>query len=109
MITLGEISEDNLRDCLKLDAGDGKRDFVANSFAIAWLSRDSAKPLIIKNYEEIVGFVLLVIDKKSGVCYLSRFMIDKSYQRKGYAKSAMKIVCDYVKHNFKCNSIRLSY
>ena len=112
MITLNEITKDNLRDCLKLDAGDGKKDFVANSFAIAWLSRNSAKPLIINNNEETIGFVLLVVDESDenlGVCYLSRFMIDKDYQRKGYGRSAMKIVCDYARHSLECKSIRLSY
>jgi diamine N-acetyltransferase len=112
MITLSEITKDNLKDCLKLDAGNGKKDFVANSFAIAWLSRNLAKPLIINYNEEAVGFVLLVLDESNGnlgVCYLSRFMIDKDYQRKGYGRSAMKIVCDYARHSLGCNSIRLSY
>jgi len=57
MITLGVITESNLRDCLKLDAGDGKKGFVATSFAIAWVYRVSAEPLIIYNNGEPVGFV----------------------------------------------------
>ena len=40
MIALREVTEENIRDCLKLDAGNDKRDFVANSFAIAWLHRE---------------------------------------------------------------------
>jgi len=110
MITLGEVVEENLKDCLKLDAGDGKKGFVANSFAIAWLHRDSAKPLIIYNNGEPVGFVLIITSKDSdSACYISRLMIDKDHQRKGYAKAAMKLILDCIRRNSACQAIRLSY
>jgi diamine N-acetyltransferase len=111
MITLRTLTEENIRDCLKLDAGNGKIGFVANSFAIAWLHRDSAEPLIICNHDEPVGFLMLIMSSNGGVskeCYLSRIMIDKNHRRKGYAKSALLAAIDHVKQNTDCALFRLS-
>ena len=111
MIILREITEENIRDCLKLDAGDGKKDFVANSFAIAWLHRASANPLIIYNDNKPVGFLMLIIGSNSNdpkACYLSRMMIDKNHRRKGYAKAAVLAAIEYIQQNTACTLLWLS-
>jgi len=112
MITLNKITEENIRGCLKLDAGDDKSDFVANSFAIAWLNCDMSIPLIINKDNEHVGFILLIMENNrdnSRECYISRFMIDKNHQRKGYAKAALHAVFDYIKRNLDCEIVRISF
>ena len=40
--------------------------------------------------------------------WIPRFMIDVSYQRKGYGKEAMQQVIDILKMNDECNYIGLS-
>ena len=111
MITLKEITEENIRDCLKLDAGNNKKNFVANSFAIAWLRRDSANPLIICSDNRPVGFLMFILDNSSDglkSCYLSRIMIDKNHRRKGYAKAAMLAAISHIKQNTDCELLWLS-
>jgi len=95
-ITLGTITDENIRECLALDAGNGKENFVSNSFAIAWLHRNSAEPLIIYNNDIAVGFLLLLRDTKQE-CHISRIMIDKNHQRKGYAADAIRTTIAYIK------------
>jgi len=87
--------------CLTLDAGEGKENFVANSFAIAWLHRNCAEPLVVYNGDVAVGFMLLTWDGESDSvteCHISRIMIDKNHQRKGYAADAIRAVIAHVKH-----------
>ena len=108
MITLREVTEENIRDCLNLDAGNDKKDFVANSFAIAWLHRASANPLVIYSNDRPVGFLMLIIDSNPKTCHLSRIMIDKNHRRKGYAKAAILAAIDYIKQNTSCELLKLS-
>jgi len=108
MITLKELAEDNIEECLKLNAGGGKESFVANSFAIAWLLRETARPLLICAENRVVGFILLVLNAKRRECYISRMMTDVIHRRKGYAKAALREVIGYA-CNAGCKSICLSF
>jgi len=108
MIALREITDENIRDCLALDAGEGRQGFVANSFAVAWINRSSAEPLMIYSDEKPVGFMLLVIDEGLKTCYLRRLMIDRNHHRKGYGKAAMLAVIQCIKQNTACKLIDLN-
>jgi len=111
MISFRELSTQNISACLQLDAGSERKDFVANSFAIAWLHRHCAKPLIIYNNDndEPVGFVLLIVNDALKVCNISRLMIDTNHQRKGYAKATLHAIFDYTRQNLACDLVRLTY
>jgi len=105
MIALKQLTHENIRSCLALDAGCDRKNFVANSFAIAWLYRDSAQPWIICRDDEPVGFILLVINAE--VCSINRFMIDVNHQRQGYAKAALFAAFNHAMQA-GCKSARLT-
>ena len=114
MITLQPISENNFNDVLKLKATE---DFVAPnwySLADAYVSLkqtvDEGKPphlaempFAILHDKTVVGFAMMCfedgkdIDADGEIFWLSRFMIDEMYQRKGYGRAAMKQLIDLVK------------
>jgi len=113
---LKKITEDNFRECLKLEVEENQKNFVANnthSLAQAWLYYENAKPFAIYNDDEMVGFVMLAMDYNGGaakgICDLWRFMIDKKYQRKGFGKAAMEAVISYVKEEFDYKKIMTSF
>jgi len=108
MITLRDLTEENIEDLLKLKAGSSKEGFVANSFAIAWLLRECAKPLLIYTDEMLVGFILIVVNESESECYISRLMIDATQRRRGYAKGALFAAAEYAR-NLGCKSAVLSF
>ena len=115
MITLQPVTEENLGAVLKLKAAEV---FVAtNYFSLAeaytslkWaIDEDklhyALKPFAILNDETIVGFTIIGfedgedVDADGPIFWMSRFMIDEQYQRKGYGKLAMEELIALVKSN----------
>jgi len=100
MVTFRAVTDENIRTCLALNAGEGKENFVANSFAIAWLHRNCAEPLVVYSGDVAVGFLLLTWDGESESppkCCVSRIMTDKNHQRKGYAAAAIHAAIAHIK------------
>jgi len=115
MIILKKITEDNFNECIKLEVEESQKSFIANntySLAQAWLYNEKVKPFAIYNDEEMVGFVMLDTDYNegavNGICDIWRLMIDKNFQGKGFGKSAIQAVINYIKEELICKKIRTS-
>jgi len=112
IITLKPITVDNFEDCLGLAVAEQQRAFIASnayslSEAYALTNHELYVPMPYGVYhnDTIVGFCLVVyqpIDEKDpdddeNVYYLSRIMIDKRYQGRGYGKAALQKVVEVIK------------
>ena len=107
-LTLEEITFDNLDDYCDLDANDNGKFVAPNSYSVAQSKfNQSFITKGIHNSNEKVGFVMYEINHDRKEMYLYRFMIDKNYQRKGYAKMALDIVKRIGEEN-ECKLIKLS-
>lgn len=97
-LTLREITEGSLTEILKLEVLESQKSFVApNSVSIAQAHYSKTAWFRGIYHEDTpVGFVMLDLDETKPDYFLWRLMIDKSHQRKGYAKMAMEMVIDYV-------------
>ncbi|WDV44373.1 GNAT family N-acetyltransferase [Clostridiaceae bacterium M8S5] len=90
-ISFKEINKENWEECINLDVRKEQEKFVASN----WYSILEAKfgeklyPLCIYDNETMIGFLMYDFDPETGRWELSRFMIDKKYQRKGYGKMSM--------------------
>jgi diamine N-acetyltransferase len=85
IITLREITEDNLREVLKLNVSEVQNQFVAPnpvSVAQAYFKRERAWFRGIYADDTAVGFVMLHDDSREAIYFLWRFMIDERYQGK---------------------------
>lgn len=112
MITLREITNQNVWQVCKLKVADEQADFVASnvvSLAEAYATRNEgniALPFAVYLDETPVGFVMIGKGTvggenespliKENYC-LWRLMVDARYQRKGYGKETVKKVIEFVK------------
>lgn len=99
IVTLRDITDENLRPVMNLDVTAAQQDFVApNARSIAehaytteaWLQAIYAD-------DAAVGLVLLSERISVPRFYLWRFMIDHRYQRMGFGAAAMHLVFDRVR------------
>lgn len=112
MISIKKINSKNVWDIIKLEVNDQQKTFVATnaeSIIEAYTTITAggvAIPFGIYQDELPVGFLMIGYgeipnDKnpeiaKGNYC-IWRFMIDKRYQGKGYAKVALRLALDFIK------------
>ena len=111
MITLKEISKENINAILKLKVSEEQKDQVApNAYSIAQGSvHDEAWYRGIYFNEIPVGFVMLSLEPEKNEFWIWRYMIDEGQQGKGYGKAAMLKVIEFMKTFPKIKEIKLSY
>ncbi|WP_280771696.1 GNAT family N-acetyltransferase [Salipaludibacillus daqingensis] len=112
-ISIQELTVKNMYKCLKLKLAEDQVDRIApNVYSIAESKVDpNFTPYAIHLDEEVIGFVMTENDLneiEERKYWIPRFMIDVSYQRKGYGKDAMQQVIDMLKKNDDCHYIGLS-
>ncbi|MGF1481898.1 MAG: GNAT family N-acetyltransferase [Cyanophyceae cyanobacterium] len=100
VITLQEVTQENLDDILDLKVTSEQENFIASnavSIAQAHFYPDVTWFRAIYADETPVGFVLLDDDPVKSLYALWRFMIDARFQRRGFGKRALELVLEYVK------------
>ncbi|WP_167553169.1 GNAT family N-acetyltransferase [Evansella clarkii] len=112
-ISIQELTVKNLYKCLELKLAEDQVDRIApNVYSIAESKVDpNLTPYAIHLDEEVIGFVMTENDPneiEERKYWIPRFMIDLSFQRKGYGKEAMQQVIDMLKKNDDCHYIGLS-
>ncbi|MDY7224499.1 GNAT family N-acetyltransferase [Halalkalibacterium halodurans] len=112
-ISIQELTAKNMYKCIALKLADDQVDRIApNVYSIAESKVDPQfTPYAIHLDEEVIGFVMTECDREEieeRKYWIPRFMIDVSYQRKGYGKEAMQQVIDMLKKNDDCQYIGLS-
>ena len=92
MVTLREITKDNFWECIGLKVEKGQEHFVApNAVSLAESKYyPEYVPLAIYDDENMVGFLMHGVDPEDGAPWIIRLMIDRRYQRRGYASAAME-------------------
>ncbi|MCF6137756.1 GNAT family N-acetyltransferase [Pseudalkalibacillus berkeleyi] len=112
-ISIQELNVENMYKCLNLKLAEDQVDRIApNVYSIAESKVNSNfTPYAIHLDDEVIGFVMTEFDPteiEERKYWIPRFMIDVSYQRKGYGKGAMQQVIDMFKKNDDCHYIGLS-
>lgn len=112
-ISIQELTVKNIYKCINLKLAEDQVERIApNVYSIAESKvNTNFKPYAIHLDDEVIGFVMTEIDPneiEERKYWIPRFMIDVSYQRKGYGKEAMQQVIDMLKKNNDCHFIGLS-
>lgn len=92
LITLREITKENLREAARLNVAPGQENFVApNAYSVAQSKfYPTWAPLAIYAEDTMVGFLMYGRDEDGDQDYwLIRLMVDKQYPRRGYGRLAM--------------------
>lgn len=108
-VTIKKVTNDNWKACIELELNEQQKDYLpSNLYSIA-------ESKFIKNMEnfavyheqEVIGFAAYVLDD-DGDMNITRFMIDKKHQGKGYGKVALKKIINLIKDNYDNKEIWLS-
>ncbi len=111
VIELREINMKNFRECIKLEVDDNQKKFVAsNMYSLAEARADNvSEPRAIYAGETMVGFIMYDYDSAMGTGWISRLMIEKEHQGKGYGRKAMEIVIARLKAQDGCKLLQTSF
>jgi diamine N-acetyltransferase len=99
-VTLRPITRENVGDVLRLQVAPDQEQFVAsNAVSLAQAHFEPKLPWFRAVYagETPVGFVMLEYNAEEQFYFLWRFMIDARYQRHGYGRKALELLCAHVK------------
>lgn len=105
-----EINKSNYWDCMILTVDDSQVGFVADNkqSLIEAAYEDGLYVLGIYHEETMVGFVLYDYDDTFPGWSMSRFMIGKQFQGKGYGKRAVVAFLDYFKKKHNADKLYIS-
>lgn len=111
-VTLQPITEDNIRDVLRLEVAADQRQFVAsNMVTMAFTYVDPYVPYAICAGERVVGLVAIEsipenpIEDRYWVC---RFMIGEQFQGNGYGTAGMREAMALIAAKDDSDRVRLS-
>ena len=105
-----EVDKSNYWDCIALTVDDSQVDFVADNkqSLVEAAYEDGLYVLGIYNEDTMVGFLLYDYDETFPGWSLSRFMIGKQFQGKGYGKHAVLKFLPYFKENHYADKLFIS-
>lgn len=109
-IKFRKIDKSNYQDCILLTIDDSQKDFVADNkqSLVEAAYEDGLYTLGIYCKETMVGFILYDYDDTFPGWSMSRFMIGKQFQKKGYGKQAALAFLDYFKRKHNADKIYIS-
>lgn len=105
-----KIDKSNYWDCIELTVDDSQVDFVADNkqSLVEAAYEDGLYVLGIYDGDTMVGFILYDYDETFPGWSMSRFMIGKQFQGKGYGKRAVLAFLDYFKKNHNADKLFIS-
>lgn len=107
---LREIDKSNYWDCMALTIDDNQKGFVADNkqSLVEAAYEDGLYTLGIYLEETMIGFILYDYDETFPGWSMSRFMIDKQFQGKGYGKQAAIEFFEYFKTKHNADKLYIS-
>lgn len=105
-----KIDKSNYWQCMALTIDESQKNFVAdNKQSLVEASfEDGLYTLGVYNGDKMIGFILYDYDETFPGWSMSRFMIDKHYQGKGYGKQAVLEFLEYFKEKQNAKEIYIS-
>ncbi|MCH1624139.1 GNAT family N-acetyltransferase [Ferdinandcohnia quinoae] len=109
-LTLKDVNHSNWRDVAALRVAEEQVPFIeSNSYSIAQsMFEPNWKMVALYDGELLVGFAMYGVSKEDQSVWLDRFMIDVSFQGKGYAKRFVEIIINQIKKIYQCDELYLS-
>ena len=108
MISIKEITRENLDEVLALSVNENQRTFVstnAESLAQAYVYSETAYPFAVYEDSTLVGFIMMGYYEVKQYYTLWKFMIDKRYQNRGYGRKALELGINFLKDKFDVSEI----
>jgi diamine N-acetyltransferase len=96
------IDRTSYNECIDLKVAENQKRYVAsNAYSLVQAAYEpNLYPLGIYHDSVMIGFILYDYDDELQGWSMSRFMIDSSYQGRGYGTAALKVFLDYFKEQY---------
>ncbi|UTC66973.1 MULTISPECIES: GNAT family N-acetyltransferase [unclassified Treponema] len=109
-MTFREIDKSNYWDCIALSIYESQKNFVADNkqSLVEAAYEDGLYTLGVYHEDTMVGFILYDYDETFPGWSMSRFMIGKQFQGKGYVKQAAAEFFDYFKKKHNADKLYVS-
>ncbi|MBR5419847.1 MAG: GNAT family N-acetyltransferase [Lachnospiraceae bacterium] len=108
MISLKEISRENIDEVLALGVDEDQKTFVSSngdSLAQAYVYSETAYPFAVYEGSDPVGFIMMGYYEAKAYYTLWKFMIDRRYQNRGYGRKALELGIRFLKERFNVSEI----
>lgn len=108
MVSLKEITRDNIDEVLALKVDESQKSFVstnADSLAQAYVYSETAFPFAVYDDAILVGFIMMGYYEAKSYYTLWKFMIDSRYQNKGYGRKALELGIKFLQDRFGVSEI----
>lgn len=106
-VKLLPVNRFNWEQCIHLEVDDDQQGFIPqNVHSIAQSKFEPCEPYGVYVAEELVGFVMICV--WSGVAWITRLMIDRQFQGKGYGRRALEAAMALIRQNPDLREVRVT-
>ena len=105
MITIRNLSIDNIEDALALSVDDWQRKYVrpnAEMIALAYVGPQELFPIALYAGEELVGLAFVKKEQKAAI------MIGHPFQSKSFGSESLREIAKWIETQFSCSLLQAS-
>ena len=111
MITIRNLSQDNIEAALALSVDDWQRKYVrtnAEMIALAYVQPQELFPVALYAEEELVGLAFVKKEQKTAIMTLEQIMIGQPFQSKSFGSESVREIAKWIETQFDCTLLQAS-
>lgn len=111
MITIRNLSQDNIEAALALSVDDWQRKHIrpnAEMIALAYVQPQEFFPVALYAEEELVGLAFVKKEQKAAIMTLEQFMIGQPFQSKSFGSESVREIAKWIETQFACTLLQAS-
>ena len=111
MITIRNLSQDNIESALALSVDDWQRKYVrtnAEMIAFAYVQPQELFPVALYAEEALVGLAFVKKEQKTAIMTLEQIMIDQPFQSKSFGAESVREIAKWIETQFDCTLLQAS-
>ena len=111
MITIRNLSQDNIEAALALSVDDWQRKYVrtnAEMIALAYVQPQELFPVALYAEEALVGLAFIKKEQKTAIMTLEQIMIGQPFQSKSFGSESVREIAKWIETQFDCTLLQAS-
>ena len=109
MITIRNLSQDNIEAALALSVDDWQRKYVrtnAEMIALAYVQPQELFPVALYAEEALVGLAFVKKEQKTAIMTLEQIMIGQPFQSKSFGSESVREIAKWIETQFDCTLLQ---
>ena len=111
MITIRNLSQDNIDAALALSVDDWQSKYVrtnAEMIALAYVQPQELFPVALYAEEALVGLAFIKKEQKTAIMTLEQIMIGQPFQSKSFGSESVREIAKWIETQFDCTLLQAS-